>query len=496
MEITDKLTKSISETAYLTKENTKRYRPILRFFYLQNQKMNFMLYKEDVFNEFAGKQGFEDYTLEQCDSDLTTLTEWKNLIAIQDTSVAYTLEEFKNKKYRYQLSDFAVKIESLVIELENLHIEGASLEPTLIERIKEEIVQINSIVNENETKVNGWWENLNADFKRLNDNYQGYIKSFYNIRMEEIAQSSKFIARKNDLVLYLREFIKALQDNSYQIEKILREIKPEIENKILEKVWQAQSKVIRIDRLDEELPEQEMRDRNSGKWKNIKRWFIGDEKRDSEVQNIEEKTSEIIRKITRIANQIAEARGNINSRKAEYKKICEMFCNTNNMEEAHKLSSLVFGMENTRHMKGNFERETDNINSSILDEKKIEIEVKPRIRAFKERKNRTIIEDKSEIKRLKIEEYLKQREEERKLIRRYIINGKIVIKDLPEIEPVVRKSVLKWVSQANQTETKTTITEYGEKVQLVIPKNGERCTLKCTDGVLNMPAYELLFIAQ
>ena len=468
----------------------------MRFFYLQNQKMNFMLYKEDVFNEFAGKQGFEDYTLEQCDSDLTTLTEWKNLIAIQDTSVAYTLEEFKNKKYRYQLSDFAVKIESLVIELENLHIEGASLEPTLIERIKEEIVQINSIVNENETKVNGWWENLNADFKRLNDNYQGYIKSFYNIRMEEIAQSSKFIARKNDLVLYLREFIKALQDNSYQIEKILREIKPEIENKILEKVWQAQSKVIRIDRLDEELPEQEMRDRNSGKWKNIKRWFIGDEKRDSEVQNIEEKTSEIIRKITRIANQIAEARGNINSRKAEYKKICEMFCNTNNMEEAHKLSSLVFGMENTRHMKGNFERETDNINSSILDEKKIEIEVKPRIRAFKERKNRTIIEDKSEIKRLKIEEYLKQREEERKLIRRYIINGKIVIKDLPEIEPVVRKSVLKWVSQANQTETKTTITEYGEKVQLVIPKNGERCTLKCTDGVLNMPAYELLFIAQ
>ena len=495
MEIKDKLTKQITETAYLTTSNTKRYRPILRFFYLQNQKMNFMLYKEDIFNEFVGKEGFEDYTLEQCDSDLTALTEWKNLIAIQDTSVAYTLEEFKNKKYRYQLSDFAVKIESLVIELENLHIEGASLEPTLIERIKEEISQINHIANENETRVNGWWENLNADFKRLNDNYQGYIKSFYNIKMEEIAQSSKFIARKNDLVMYLREFIKALQDNSYQIEKILKEIKPETEEKILAKVWQVQSKVVRIDRLDEELPEQEMKDRNKGKWENIKRWFIGNEKRESEVQNIEEKTSEIIRKITRIANQIAESRGNINSRKAEYKKICEMFCNTNNMEEAHKLSSLVFGMRNTRHMKGNFERETDNISSSILDEKKIEIEIKPRIREFKERKDRTIIEDKSAIKRQKIEEYLKQREEERKIIRQYIINGKIVIKDLPEIEPVVRKSVLKWISQANQTETKTTITEYGEKVKLIIPEDGERCELKCTDGVLNMPAYELLFIA-
>lgn len=496
MEIIDKLTKQITETAYLTTANTKRYRPILRFFYLQNQKMNFMLYKEDIFNEFVGKEGFEDYTLEQCDSDLTALTEWKNLIAIQDTSVAYTLEEFKNKKYRYQLSDFAVKIESLVIELENLHIEGASLEPTLIERIKEEISQINYIANESETKVNGWWENLNADFKRLNDNYQGYIKSFYNIKMEEIAQSSKFIARKNDLVMYLREFIKALQDNSYQIEKILKEIKPEIEERILAKVWQAQSKVVRIDRLDEELPEQEMKDRNKGKWENIKRWFIGDEKRESEVQNIEEKTSEIIRKITRIANQIAESRGTINSRKAEYKKICEMFCNTNNMEEAHKLSSLVFGMRNTRHTKGNFERETDNINSSILEEKCAEIEVKPRIRAFTEKKSRTIIEDKTELKKQKIEEYLKQKEEERKLIRQYIIKGKIIIKDLPEIQPVVRKSILKWISQANQSETKRTITEYGEKVQLIVPQNCEKCELNCTDGIMTMPAYELQFIEQ
>ena len=449
----------------------------MRFFYLQNQKMNYMLYKEDVFNELVGKPGFEEYTIEQCDSDLSQLTEWKNLIAIQDTSVAYTLEEFKNKKYRYHLSDFAVKIESLVVELENLHIEGASLEPTLIERIKDEISKINSISLENETKVNGWWESLNADFKRLNDNYQNYIRSFYNIKMEEIAQSSKFIASKNDLVLYLREFIKALQDNSYQIEKILREVETKTEDLILEKVWIAQKKVIRIDRLDEELPEKEIKERNRGKLDNIKRWFIGDERRQSEVQNIEEKTSEIIRKITRVANQIAESRGNVNSRKAEYKKICEMFCNTKSEEEAHKLASLVFGMKNTRHMKGNFERETDNINSSILDEKQEEIEIKPRIRAYREKQERTIIEDKTQMKKQKIEEYLRKKEEERNLIRKYIIDGKITIKDLPEIEPVVRKSILKWISQANQTETKRTITEYGQKVQLLLPKKEERCTL-------------------
>ena len=43
MEITENITKQITETAYLTEENTKRYRPILRFFYEENEKMNYFL---------------------------------------------------------------------------------------------------------------------------------------------------------------------------------------------------------------------------------------------------------------------------------------------------------------------------------------------------------------------------------------------------------------------------------------------------------------------
>ena len=35
-----------------------------------------------------------------------------------------SIEEFKNKKYRYQLTDYSVEIERMVIRLENLSIEG------------------------------------------------------------------------------------------------------------------------------------------------------------------------------------------------------------------------------------------------------------------------------------------------------------------------------------------------------------------------------------
>ena len=50
-----------------------------------------------------------------------------------------SIEEFKNKKYRYQMTEYSVEIERLVIRLENLFIEGASLEPTLLERIRRSV---------------------------------------------------------------------------------------------------------------------------------------------------------------------------------------------------------------------------------------------------------------------------------------------------------------------------------------------------------------------
>lgn len=494
MEINEKLSKQITETSYLTTENTKRYRPILRFFYEEYEKINYMLYKEDIYNALKGKLNFGDYTIESCEKDLDALVNWGNLTALQDTNNVTTVEEFKHRKFRYQLTEYAVEIERLVIKLENLHIEGSSLEPMLIERIKEAIENIEKISLKSETEVHGWWENLNNDFKRLNQDYQDYIKTFYNVKMEEVAKSKQFILYKNDLVKYLREFIKLLQENSYSIEEKIKKLNSDVEKTILEKVYLGQKRIVRIDKLDEEIDENELKNRNMAKWENIKKWFIGSATRKSEVEKINEKTTEIIRKITRIANQIAESKGNVSSKKAEYKKICEMFCKTQDIEEAHKLSSLVFGMFNTRHTKGSFVRETDSINSSLLEEISNEYEVKPRIREYKEKTPKVAIADKTNEKKQQLERYLQQLEQEKREIEKYIKDGKIDVESLPVIKSSFRKTLLKWISKAGLTPNKQITTEDGRKIKLIYPQGNKRCVLECEDGNLEMPAFVLEFI--
>lgn len=136
MQITDKLLRPLTEVKYLNADNVDQYRCIMRIFFENYEKLHYWMYQEEVYAQMKEDPYFAEYRPEQCLQDLTTLTEWKNLNTIQDTRKVASIEEFNNRKYRYQMSEYSVEIERLVVRLENLFIEEASLEPTLLERIR------------------------------------------------------------------------------------------------------------------------------------------------------------------------------------------------------------------------------------------------------------------------------------------------------------------------------------------------------------------------
>lgn len=491
MDITAKLTRPITETKYLTAENCWRYRPILRYFFLQYEKLNYWMYKKEVFEALKKHPNYENYTIEQLRQDLDVLVEWGNLLPMQDTSRASTVEEFKNKQFRYQLSEYSVEIERLTTKLENIYVEGASLEPTLFERIKDAVIKITSIADSDVKAVGIWWRDLNTDFKRLNQNYQDYMRSFHSLRAEELMKTREFIAYKDSIIQYLREFVKGLQKNAPTIEQYIKNAPENVVNEILTKAYENEKS---IPRLDNQITDSELKDNIYGRWKSFRDWFLGSEGRESEVIKLLELTNEIIRRITRYASQIAESRSSAANRKEEYKKLCEMFLSCENIDEAHKLSSMAFGIFNTKHIKGGFIRKTESINSGVYDEEPAEIEIKPRIRAYGEKSARSAIEDKTELKKRQKEEYIKRLEEERIVIEKYIEGGMIEISKLPIIEPHVRITLLKWIGKASGSPEKKVKTEDGRIVLLIPPADNKRCLLKCEDGVLEMPDYKLKFV--
>ena len=191
---------------------------------------------------------------------------------IQDTKKVSSIEEFKNRKYRYQMSEYSVEIERLVLRLENLLVEGASLEPTLLERIRRNIEKFPEMEQKDNSEVYTWWNDLNNDFVRLNQNYQDYIRDLNSVKAEEMMRTKEFLVFKDRLIEYLRNFIKGLQRNAGVIEESLQSLDTELREKVFRKIIEFE---ILIPRMDTEITEKMLEQKIRGRFQSIYDWFAG-----------------------------------------------------------------------------------------------------------------------------------------------------------------------------------------------------------------------------
>lgn len=490
MKVNEKLVKPVREAKYLDVENTDRYRSIARLFYQNYEKLKYWMYQEEVYEELTEDPYFAGYTMEQCQQDLETLTSWGNLATIQDTKRVSTIEEFKNKKFRFQLTETTVEIERMVIRLENLFIEGASLEPTLLERLRISLGKAEEMSQKDAEQIHGWWSDLNNDFIRLNQNYQDYMRELNSVKAEEMMKTREFLVFKDHLIEYLRSFVKSLQVNVNAIEQALRKVRPETVKYVLDQVTVYE---LSIPRIEVEVDEQQIYERMKGRWENIRKWFAGADGVQSEAMRVFDTTNEVIRKITRYANRLSEQNNSGANRREEYRKLAGMFAGCKDIDEAHKLAAMVFGIEKPLHIKGDFPRQTDSINSGVFDEEPQEIIIQPRVRNYREKSKRSGIEDRTREKEAVRQAMVRRLEEERSLLKSYIQDGRLEFAALPEIEPQVRDIFLTWLSKGLESKTRRGKTEDGQTFFVILEDEQKTCVLKCTDGTFRMPAYTILF---
>ena len=341
MQVTEKLTKALTEVKYLNADNVSRYRCIMRIFFENYEKLKYWLYQEEIYDQMKEDPFFADYRIEQCQQDLAMLVEWKNLNTIQDTRKVASIEEFKNKKYRYQMSEYSVEIERLVLRLENLFVEGSSLEPTLLERIRRNVNRFEEMSKEgiDTDTVYTWWNDLNNDFIRLNQNYKDYMRDLNSVKAEEMMHTREFLVFKDRLVEYLRSFIKGLQQNVGVIEETLQGLDPQVCDLVFEKVISYELSIPRIDvEMTRELIEPKVR----GRFQSIYNWFVSDGFDVYEASRLFDETNEIIRKITRYAARITERNASGANRREEYRKVAQLFLNCKDVNDANRMSAMVF----------------------------------------------------------------------------------------------------------------------------------------------------------
>lgn len=479
--------KPVDETSYLTAQNAERYRAVMRYMYVQHQRMKYWIRKEEIYFFMKNYEIFSDYTMEDCQNDLKVLSEKKNLVAMQDTAKASPLEEFKNKRFKYKLSDFSIELERLLERMESFAGVKGSLEPRLFERIFEYIGKLEKLRTKPADMAAQWWRKLNRVFEDINKEYTDYISTLQSAKVESLMSTEGFLVYKDKLMNYLNQFINQLFQYQPVIEQQIVSLQQESVDTVLQNIIAhelSDPKNFMI--TDEAVLGEDVRN----KWNNICKWFVNSEE-ESEAKALIEATTEIIRKITSYVLRIIENRNIAHNRKEEHKYLARLFADLS-IEECAKLSSVTFGLFDIKQIKGDYSRESENIYLSVADTAPFNVMLKSRSRSFRERLRPNPVKEDKALREKAYEEYQSRKQKEQALLEEISKGGRICFDGMPVLTQEVRKQLLLWLQRGMNG--KTARTDTGISYQVVLADKNKRCILKCTDGELDMPAYEIIFV--
>jgi uncharacterized protein (TIGR02677 family) len=483
--------KPISEASYLTAGNAWRYRSILRYFYLQHEKLRYYLFPDEVLEYLKKSIHFESYTEEQLQQDLDQLVEWRNLIPRQDTGKVTTIQEFKKKKFRYQCTPYTVEFERMVQRLEQKGDSfGGSLEKNLFERLLEALTKFLELKGkEDPEEVYALWDELFGYFKKLTENATDYLAHLESEKIEEMMMTEAFLVYKDAVTEYLRNFMTALQRTSLRIEALLRQVSSET----IEKAAQTLAEYyLSIPRLDQVNTKEELSEKYLDQWQGLKAWFLGHEGRDSDLIFLQNTTNETVRRMTRFAQRLGEKHHNFKSRKKDYLHLAQIFANCADIKDAHRLSSCVFGLFHTRHIWAE-EKDTEDIYQEIWETRPSEVILNPRIRSYREKTRPQAIISYPEEKEKMLKEYLLEKEAEKRLIDEIIENKRIFLNKITTTDPYIRKTLLNWIAKSMGNRMGLGKTQTGHKYRLSKLDN-QIITIAWDDGVLKMPNFVIEFL--
>lgn len=481
--------KKVVEASYLTADSAAQYRTILRYFYHQHERMRDFIAPEEILEYMRSIPSFSDYQEEQLHQQLAQLVKWNNLIARQDMTNAKTVEEYKKKRFRYQSTPYTIEIERMLVVLEKKvgdTFQG-SLERSQFDRLLQSLIVLQQETEGNLSKdaeeYMRMWDDVFRYFQTIRTSTADYIAYINSEQTDQRMQTEAFLVYKNQFTTYLRDFIVSLQKTSLQISERLQELSSTRLEPFFQKLVEHRNSIPRLEDVSSSADEWKTEYREF--WDSLRHWFLGSSSQQSELEMLQWQTNEMIRRMTRYVQRIGERQQHFRSRKNDYLHLAKWFADAASIDEAHKLSSVVFGAMTIQHLQLE-EGTTDNLHSDTWDEEPIAIMLKPRTNRYREKTKPGAMKSNEEKKRLQREQYLQERRQERELIDQYMNDQKIQLSQIRKVEPFVRKVLLGWIGKSMASKDHKVKTDYGLIVKVTIDREN-MILLESDDGILKMP---------
>lgn len=479
----------ILQTNYLTVGNVERYRTIMRYFYKRHRQMQGAAYRPELIQMM--QESFSlDYGELEMDQDLESLVVWGNLQKQQEFLQIRSIEEYRNKNFRYQITEEGILVEEMVYQLLN---QKNAARGSLDEEVFRELLKLLQIFIQSKGTDYTVWPSIREAFRKVGADTANYIGYITSPEVDSRMKTEAFLVYKDRFVNYLRNFISHVQSLSYTFQSIVKQLSEVDQAPLVEWLYQKELEIPTFDGMSEA----EVAEQVAGEFSALKNWFIGSVERPSEYDNLMYQTDQMIAKITGLIYYYGQEVHQYQSRKKDYLQLAKWFAQTDELERAQEMYAGIFGLDHTRHF---FVSESSNATNNRSDSWILDpgtLLLGPRgqgSRAKTEAKSITIDHERQ---RAKIEEYQAQLARNQQKIEQYFEAGVLDFSRIKQLDRASRQVFLKWISKAmalqlpSQVKTQTLIehkivTELAFEVMVRIDMS-VRIQVPCEDGLLEIP---------
>lgn len=482
----------VNEANYLRAENFQRYREIMAYFYQEHRRMNDLLYRLDVYTHMQ-EQLDEVYLERELDQDLAMLVEWGNLETRQEMSEPKSIEEYKNRHFRYQMTETSVAIEEM---LENLALQKDQVRGALDRHSFERLLKSMGSFKEVETLEDrfGAWQDTLTHFNSIKKNTADYIAYLNSEKVEHQMQTAAFLVFKDRFVQYLQDFVVNMQMTSYQLQSQLEEMPAEHLSKVLEGVYDYEEKI--PDVIDWEVRKERVKADFYGRWQTMYDWFIDSEQKESEYSMLIRQTNQAINRMTRLIQRFGDRMQQYRSRKKDYLHVAKWFSQVTDLEEAHQLSAYLFGVAHSQHLAVN-PLKSANKYDDMWELEPTVYEILPHIINYRRKTKATSFVRRSQDKNQAMLAFLAENRQLKEKILTYVDNDQIDLEKISLIDPQCRQILLKWLSLSFHYENRQLVTELGMEVSVQYYPD-TIIQLEADDGILSMPkvVYQIIKVGE
>lgn len=434
-------TKPDTSFNYLTAEKSAIYRTVMQAFSEAKQHFLVHLRPEDVV-ERAPADGPE-LDLDAAQAALAQLVEWGNLQAEPDTSRVTTVEDFYRARYLYQITREGEAAEAALDTYERMLGQHGALQSVALADIANQLRALDNLLqgmgesaNPDIAKAHLLLRDITRVFSDLADNARDFMAGLSRGLDLRRAQRSVFIAYKDRLLDYLRQFIGDLVTRSSEIARLISDIesRPGFAP-LLERIAQRDASdlapspdpaLAHGQPMDDTWASSKSLAQWQARWGGLDAWFIGAPDRPSQAELLRARARRAISDLLDAIVQLNERRLGRSDRSADFRTLALWFMECDTDAQAHRLWRAAFGLSPARHLGIDSDtlsaREDDPVPPSRPWSQSPALEINPRLRetgSYKKRgappKVRDRGADKRKLQGLLAREGLEAREARRRL---------------------------------------------------------------------------------